>query len=45
VVAVVRGRLEDRVEVDRGDTEALQVIEALDHPKQITALEAVDRRR
>ena len=45
VVAMVRGRLEDRGHVDRVDAEILEVVEALDDPEQVAALEAVRGRR
>ena len=45
VVAVVRGRREDRCQVERGDAEVLEIAEVLDDPEQVTALEPVHRRR
>ena len=45
VVAVVRGRLEDRRQVDRGDAEVLEVVEPLGDAEQVAALEPVRRRR
>ena len=45
VVAMVRGGLEDRGHVDRVDAEILEVVEALDDPEQVAALEAVRGRR
>ena len=45
VVAVVRGRLEDRGHVDGVDPEVLEVVEALDDPEQVAALEPVRGRR
>ncbi len=45
VVAVVRGRLEDWREIDRGRAQLLDMIQMLDHAQQIAALVALDRRR
>ncbi len=45
VIAVVRGRGEDRVEVERGDAEILEIAEVLGDPAEVAALEAVGRRR
>ena len=45
VVAVVRGRLEDRGQVERVDPEVLEVVEVLDDAEQVAALEAVVGRR
>ena len=45
VIAVVRGGTEDRCQVDRGDPEVLEVVEALGDPAQVAALEAVVGRR
>ena len=45
VVAVVGGRLEDRRQVQRVDAERLDVVEVLDDPEEVAALEAVVRRR
>ena len=41
VVAMVRRRLEDRREIDRRDTELVEVVEVLDHAQQVAALEAM----
>lgn len=35
VVAMIAGRLEDRVEIERGDAQLLKVIESLDNAEQI----------
>ena len=45
VVPVVRRGGEHRIEVDRVDAEPLEMVEVFDHAEQVTALEAVDRRR
>jgi hypothetical protein len=45
VVAVVRRRGEDRVQVDRVDAEILEVVEVLDHAEQVATLEPKERRR
>ena len=45
VVAVVRGRAEDRGQVERGDAQVLEVVEVLRDPEQVAALEPVVRRR
>ncbi len=44
VIAVVRGRGEDRGQVESGDADRLQVGQPLDDPQEVTALEAVPRR-
>ena len=41
VVAVVRGRGEDRVQVERRDAQVAQVVEVLGDAQQVAALEAV----
>ena len=41
VVQVVRGGLEDRVEVDDGDALSLEVIQFIDHSLQVAAVELV----
>ncbi len=41
VIAMVRARPEDRVEVDGVDPQVAQVIQMLDHAQQITALVGV----
>ncbi len=41
VVLVVRGRLEDRVQVERSDAQAGQVVEAIDDALQVAAHEVV----
>ncbi len=45
VIAMVRGRTEDRGQVDRGDPEVLEVVEVLGDPAQVAALEPVIGRR
>ena len=45
VVAVVRGRREDRGQVQRGDAERPEVVQVLGDAEEIAALEAVDRGR
>src|SRR5690606_4213354 len=45
VVAVVRGRLEDRVEVERRDAERPYVVQPLGDAQQVAALVAMHRRR
>jgi hypothetical protein len=45
VVAVVAGRREDRVQVDRRDPQVGQVVEAIDEPQEVAPLVAVDGRR
>src|SRR5688572_4473032 len=44
VIAMVRGRLEDGVEVKRGDAEVDQVVKFLDHSEEIAALVPKDGR-
>ena len=41
VVAMVRGRLEDRREVDRVDAQVGQVVELLDHADEVASLVSV----
>ena len=45
VIAMVRARLEDRVEVDGVDPQVGQVVQVLGHAEQIAALVAVGRGR
>ena len=45
VIAMVRGRLEDRREVDGVDAQVAQIVEMLDDADQVAALVAVIRRR
>src|SRR3954451_22902712 len=45
MVAMVRGRLEDRSEVDRRRAKRLNVIEMLDYAQQVAAFVALNRRR
>src|SRR6266540_5044283 len=45
VIAVVRGRLEDWREVDRGRAQVLDVVQALDYAEQVAALVPLGRRR
>jgi hypothetical protein len=45
VIAVVRGRREDRVEVERGDPQLGEFVEVLRDAQQVAALEAKRRRR
>ena len=42
---MVGGGLKNRAEVDRGDPQVLEVIQAFDHADQITAFETMDCRR
>ncbi len=45
VIAMIGGRGEHGVQVERRDAETLQAIEVLDDPVEVAALEAADRRR
>ena len=45
VVPVVRGGSEDRVEIEGGDAEVLQVVELLGDTEEVASLEAVGGRR